>query len=105
MEMKKLILAVCVCMFLSVPVAYATCTAQDFQKEVMDLQTNMTELSKDPAKVAEANEALEKEFQAEVMEFAKMAQNAAGDPAKAQEMLDKGCDLYGRMNKRLNEFK
>ena len=25
--------------------------------------------------------------------------------AKAQEMLDKGCDLYGRMNKRLNEFK
>ena len=73
MEMKKLILAVCMCMFLSVPVAYAACTAQDFQKEVM--------------------------------EFAKMAQTAAGDPAKSQEMLDKGCDLYGRMNKRLNEFK
>ena len=103
--MKKLVLAACMCVFLSVPAAYGACTAQDFQKEVMDLQTNMTELSKDPAKVAQANEALEKEFQAEVMEFAKMAQNAAGDPAKAQEMLDKGCDLYGRMNKRLNEFK
>ena len=102
--MKKLVLAACMCMFLSVPMAYAACTAQDFQKEVMDLQTNMTELSKDPAKGAKASEALE-EFQAEAMEFAKMAQAASGDPAKAQEMLDKGCDLYGRMNKRLNEFK
>ena len=104
--MKKLLIAVCAVFILSMPVAAnAACTAQEFQKEVMDMQNSMTELSKTPDKMAKANEAIEKEYQTEIMDFAKMAQESAGDPAKAQAMLDKGCDLYGRMNKRINEFK
>ena len=104
--MKKLLLVICAVFLLASPVvANAACTAQEFQKEVMDLQTNLTELSKDQSKVLKANEAIEKEFNTEVMEFAKFAQTAAGDASKTQEMLDKGCDLYGRMNKRLQEFR
>ena len=85
--------------------AKAACSPQDFQKEVMAMQTTMTEMSKDPEKFAKINEEFEKMFSPELMEFAKMAQGAAGDPTKTQEMLDKGCDLYGRMNKMLNENK
>ena len=104
--MKKLLIAVCAVFILSMPVAAnAACTAQEFQKEVMDMQNSMTELSKTPDKMAKANEAIEKEYKDEIMDFAKMAQESAGDAAKAQAMLDKGCDLYGRMNKRINEFK
>ena len=105
-DMKKLFLALCAVFVLSLPVAAdAGCTAQDFQKEVMDMQTTMTELSKSSDKMTKANAAMEKEFQAEILDFAKLAQTAAGDPAKTQEMLDKGCVLYGRINKKLNEFK
>ena len=104
--MKKLLLAICAVFLLAMPVAAnAACTAQEFQKEVADMQNSMTELSKTPDKMNKANEAIEKEYQTEIMDFAKMAQESAGDPAKVQTMLDKGCDLYGRMNKRLNEFK
>ena len=85
--------------------AKAGCTAEDFQKEVMAMQTTMTELSKDSDKLAKANADLEKKYNDEIMEFAKFAQSAAGDKVKAQEMLDKGCDLYSRMNKTLNEYK
>ncbi len=103
--MKKRILAGFLYLFFSVSPAYAACTAQDFQALVVDLQTSMTSLSHDPAKLAAANAAIEKEFQSEMLEFATMADSAAGDPAKMQAMLDKGCDLYGRINKRMSDFR
>ena len=103
--MKKLVLAVCMCLFLSVPAAWSACTAQEFQKVMAEMEATMGALSKDGAKMDAANAAIEKEFEAEAMEFGQMAQSAGGDPAKTQAVLDKGCDLYGRINKRLNEFK
>ena len=102
--LKKLCLA-CAFVVLSASTAFAACTIEEFQKEVTDMQGHMTALSQDQAKFQKVNEEFEKLFSAELMEFAQFAQTAAGDPAKQQEMLDKGCDLYGRMNKKLEEYK
>ena len=85
--------------------AKAGCTAEDFQKEVVAMQATMTELSKNSDKATKANAEIEKKYNDELMEFMKFAQTAAGDTAKAQEVLDKGCDLYSKINKTLNEYK
>ena len=102
---KKALLFAVAMLFASGVFAKAGCTAEEFQKEAMAMQAVMTELSKNPEKFAKANAEFEKTYSDEMMEFAKFAQSAAADPAKAQEVLDKGCDLYGRMNKTLNEYK
>ena len=96
--MKKLVLSVCAFMILFTSNAFGACTAEEFQKEVLAMQTTIAELAKDPDKLAKVNTEMESKFKDEMLEFAQFAQGAAGDPAKSQEMLDKGCALYGKMN-------
>ena len=103
--MKKLVLSVCAFIILFASNAFGACTAEEFQKEVMAMQTTLAELSKDSDKFAKINAEMEAQFKNEILGFAQFAQGAAGDPAKAQEMLDKGCDLYGRMNTYLKSQK
>ena len=101
---KALLLAVAM-LLVGGTFAKAGCTAEDFQKEVLAMQATMTELSKDSDKLGRANAEVEKQYKDELLEFAKLAQSFGGDQSKAQEMLDKGCDLYSRMNKTLNGYK
>jgi NADP-dependent 3-hydroxy acid dehydrogenase YdfG len=103
--MKKILCMACAVVILSASSAFGACTAEDFQKEVLAMQTSLVALANTPEKLAEVNAALEKEFNPEVLEFSQLAQNANGDAVKTQEMLDKGCDLYSRMNKKIDSLK
>jgi hypothetical protein len=85
--------------------AFGACTVEDFQKELNSMQASVAELAKDTDKYAKVGNMIEQEYKAELEAFAKMTSEAAGDAQKAQAMLDKGCDLYARINKSLEAFK
>ena len=101
---KALLLAIALVLFGGAFVK-AACTPEEFQKELVSMQATMAEVTKDADKFAKANAAFEEKYSAEIMELAQLTQAAAGDPSKTQEMLDKGCDLYRKMNETLNEYK
>ena len=102
---KKILLASALMVLCSGAFAEAACTPEEFQQEIMGMQNSIIEFSKDEAKLIEVNAAIEKEFNAEIMEFAQMSQGVGTDAGKAQELMDKGCDLYRRINARLAGFK
>ena len=103
--LRKILIVSALMVFCSGAIAQAACTPEEFQNEVMGMQNSIVEFSKDANKLTEVNAVIEKEFSKEIMEFAQMSQSAAADPNKAQEIMDRGCDLYGRINKRLADFK
>jgi hypothetical protein len=102
--MKKLLCLACALLISSASAAFAACTGEEFAKEVAIMQENVAELAKDAGKMEKATAAME-QYNRELAEFAELAQSAAADPQKVQSMLDRGCDLYSRINKTLVEFK
>jgi uncharacterized protein HemX len=103
--MKKIVCLACALIILSASVVFGACTAEDFQKELVAMQATMAALDAGADKTQQISDELEKSFGSEMEEFALLVQEAATDAAKKQPMLDKGCDLYHRINAKLNELK
>jgi hypothetical protein len=102
--MKKILCLACALLICSAFTAFAACTGEDFQKEVMSMKTTMSAFGQDADKMAKVAAAME-QYNQELGEFAELVQSASADPQKVQAMLDRGCDLYSKINKTLAELK
>jgi hypothetical protein len=87
--------------------AFAACTAEQFQQELVSMQQSMAEVGKDQDKMSKLSAELESLFADELKEFTAMTQEVNGKPTPegAQALLDKGCELYKKMNVKIAEFK
>ena len=88
--------------------ALAKCTAEEFQQMLVEMQSSLQEISKkDSSKMQALNEEMQKLFMDDIKQLESMTKDTAAsqDPEKAQELLDKSCVLYKKMNDKINEYK
>ena len=106
--MRKLLSLIVMMLLFSASSAFAKCTAEEFQQLLVAMQTSLSEVAqKDSSKLQALNEEMEKLYTDDLKEIEAMSKDTAAnqDPAKAQELLDKSCALYSKINEKINEYK
>ena len=106
--MKKLLSLIAMMLLFSASGAFAKCTAEEFQQLLVAMQTSLSEVAqKDSSKLQALNAEMEKLFTDDLREIEAMSNDvsASQDPAKAQELLDKSCVLYSKINEKIKEYK
>jgi len=106
--MKKLLSLIVMLLLFSASSAFAACTAEEFQQLLVEMQTSLSEIAqKDSSKLQALNTDMEKLYTDDLKEIEAMSKDiqATQDAAKAQELLDKSCALYAKINAKINEYK
>ena len=107
-SVKKFVLLVVAMVMFSAGNGYSACTLEEFQSELMKMQQGLTEVAKNaPEKLTALNEEMEKLFGEDMKELEAMAAapEAHRSQEKQQALIEKSCELYKKINVKIDEFK